>query len=191
MSPRVKIAALALLLILPSTLAWIAHVGLDWRPQAQKNYGALLAPQSLRYLDGAWIDGAGATRLASAERWAGKWLLLYVGPSACAPTCAANLDAMRLARTLQDAGRLRMGLVWAVADDGPVDAALMRAHPDLWVWRPADPRFAEQFPRETLASRHVYLIDPMGNLIMRYPGLPDVRRMSEDIKLLLRASQIG
>lgn len=191
MSPKLKIAALALVLILPSSLAWIAHVGFDWRPQAHKNYGEMLEPKSLSYLEGAWLGPAAPLRPAGFERWAGKWVLLYSGPSACDRACAKNLYYMRQVRILQDAGRLRVGLVWVVTDDGPVDDALVRSHPDLWLWRPADARFAEQFPRETPASRHLYLIDPMGNLIMRFPELPEARRMNEDIKLLLRASRVG
>ncbi|MFN3543508.1 MAG: SCO family protein [Thiobacillus sp.] len=191
MSPRLKIVALALVLILPSSLAWIAHVGFDWRPQGHKNYGEMLAPRALVHGAGNWSHGDGQPGAAGFERWAGKWVLLYVGPAACDEACAKSLFYMRQVRTLQDAGRLRMTLVWVVTDGGAVDPRLLSAHPNLWLWRPADARFAAQFPRQTPTSRHLYLIDPMGNLIMRYPDLPDARRMSDDIKLLLKASQIG
>jgi hypothetical protein len=40
-------------------------------------------------------------------------------------------------------------------------------------------------------ERHIYLVDPHGNLMMRWPASPDLKRMLDDLKRLLRASQIG
>ena len=38
---------------------------------------------------------------------------------------------------------------------------------------------------------HIYLIDPHGDVMMRWPAAPDGRRMIRDLERLLRASQIG
>jgi len=40
-------------------------------------------------------------------------------------------------------------------------------------------------------ERHIYLADPHGNVMMRWPAAPDLKRMLEDLKRLLKASQIG
>ena len=40
-------------------------------------------------------------------------------------------------------------------------------------------------------STHIYLADPHGNMMMRWPANPDPKRMLEDLKRLLKASQIG
>jgi hypothetical protein len=36
-----------------------------------------------------------------------------------------------------------------------------------------------------------YLVDPLGNLVLRYPEDPDVKGMAKDIGRLLKASRIG
>ena len=38
---------------------------------------------------------------------------------------------------------------------------------------------------------HIYLVDPLGNVMMRWPAKPDMRRMLKDLERLLKASQIG
>ena len=38
---------------------------------------------------------------------------------------------------------------------------------------------------------HIYLVDPHGNVMMRWPASPDLKRMLADLKRLLKASQIG
>jgi hypothetical protein len=38
---------------------------------------------------------------------------------------------------------------------------------------------------------HIYLVDPRGNVMMRWPASPDFRGMLKDLQTLLRASQIG
>jgi hypothetical protein len=43
----------------------------------------------------------------------------------------------------------------------------------------------------TIDERHIYLVDPHGNLMMRWPVPPDLKRMLADLKRLLKASQIG
>jgi cytochrome oxidase Cu insertion factor (SCO1/SenC/PrrC family) len=59
------------------------------------------------------------------------------------------------------------------------------------VWRPATPGFAAQFPADGAPSSHIYLVDPLGNLMLRFPAQPDAKRIMKDLKLLLKASQIG
>jgi hypothetical protein len=40
-------------------------------------------------------------------------------------------------------------------------------------------------------SAHIYLVDPLGNLMLRFPAQPEPKRLMKDLKLLLKASQIG
>jgi len=40
-------------------------------------------------------------------------------------------------------------------------------------------------------TEHIYLVDPLGNLMLRFPARVDAKRMMKDLKLLLKASQIG
>jgi hypothetical protein len=38
---------------------------------------------------------------------------------------------------------------------------------------------------------HVYLVDPRGNVMLRWPAAADRKRMLGDLQRLLKASQIG
>ncbi len=38
---------------------------------------------------------------------------------------------------------------------------------------------------------HVYVADPLGNVMMRFPANAEPRRMLKDLERLLKASQIG
>jgi len=40
-------------------------------------------------------------------------------------------------------------------------------------------------------KQYIYMIDPLGNVMMRWPANPDIKRMFKDIERLLKASQIG
>jgi hypothetical protein len=81
--------------------------------------------------------------------------------------------------------------LWVLTDAGMPDATLLQAHPGLHVWHPSDAAFAAQFPAGGNRADHIYLIDPLGNLMLRFPVRPDPKRMMKDLRLLLKASQIG
>lgn len=187
MNNRIKLLLLAGALALPTALAYLAYGGLEWRPSAQKNYGELLPSTPVSGTAGVWLDGA----LPGFERTRGKWVLVYVGPAACGEACSKRLYYMRQTRILQDAERHRVELVWVLTDDGNVDAALLQAVPGLHVWRPADAAFSRQFPPDRTGANPIFLIDPMGNLVLRFPDPPEAKGMMKDLKLLLKASQIG
>lgn len=186
-SKRIKLLLLIGALVLPTVLAYLSYGEFNWRPSAQKNYGDLLPPTPLLHTGGAWMDGA----LPGFDRTRGKWVLAYVGPSACEEACRKRLYYMRQTRILQDSERHRVELVWVLTDAGSVDDSLLQAVPGLHAWRPADAAFTRQFPIERTGASHIYLVDPLGNLILRFPVHPDAKGMTKDLKLLLKASQIG
>lgn len=61
----------------------------------------------------------------------------------------------------------------------------------MHVWRPGSASFAEQFPAPQSPSDHIYIVDPLGNLMLRFPADPDPKGIMKDMKQLLKASQIG
>lgn len=184
---RIKLLLFVGLLVLPTALAYISYSELHWRPSSHKNYGELLPAMPLTRTTGTWSDGVSA----GFERTRGKWVLAYVGPATCDEACSQSLYFMRQARILQDSERYRVELVWVLTGAGDVDAALLQAVPELRVWRPAFPTDTRQFVTDNVDSNHIYFVDPLGNPILRFPAPPDAKRMVKDIKLLLKASQIG
>ncbi|WP_323073440.1 SCO family protein [Mycetohabitans endofungorum] len=158
------------------------------------SYGQLIQPQ--RPIPGHLVvrDETGhPMRLDSLK---GKWLMLSVAPSACDDACAKKLYFMRQVRATQGAERERVLTVWLRTDDGAIPTRVADAYPDtrklivspvqVAAWLPPDPDVAG----DSIAS-HIYLVDPNGNLMMRFPRDPDPSRIKQDLTKLLKWSRIG
>ncbi len=140
---------------------------------ASTNYGALITPQR-PVPDGFMArDPSGAQVPPSAFH--GKWLLVSVGPSSCDESCATRLYFARQIRATQGAERDRVETVWLRTDAGPIDAKIAHAYPDTHAWVVDPAALASWFPADagTVVSDHIYVIDPNGNLMMRFPKDPD------------------
>src|SRR5262245_61052392 len=143
-----------------------------WAPGGQANYGELIAP---RPLSGAPFE---ASR--------GKWLLVTFDTAACSAYCERKLYFMRQIRTAthKEAGRVER--LWIVTDAGKPRAELLAAIEGTRVAAGGD---SKDFPGNP--ADHIYVVDPLGNLMMRFPRDPDPSKMLKDIQRLLRLSQIG
>jgi cytochrome oxidase Cu insertion factor (SCO1/SenC/PrrC family) len=169
----------------PVIAAYLAYFG--WRPSGHANYGDLLKVTPLQHTAGRTHDG----EPINLDALQGKWVMVHVGAASCDAACAQQLYIMRQVRIAQGKEQSRIKRLWVLTDTGSPDPALLREHPGLWVWRADDAAFAEQFPAVDGRSEHIYLVDPLGNLMMRFPAEVDPKRMMKDLKLLLKASQIG
>jgi cytochrome oxidase Cu insertion factor (SCO1/SenC/PrrC family) len=155
------------------------------------NYGALIEPQRPIPGDLSVVDEAGAPLALSSLR--GKWLMLAVSPGACDESCAKNLFMMRQIRVLQAAQRERVVTVWLRTDPQPVTAVIKNAYPDTRMFV-ADPKpLRDWLPpgKSTPIEAHIYLVDPNGNLMMRFPANPDPIKIKADLSKLLTWSGIG
>ncbi|MBA3505382.1 MAG: hypothetical protein H0T80_06315 [Betaproteobacteria bacterium] len=151
--------------------------------ETQANYGELLPTRLAPPLAGSRLDGA-AFELSALR---GKWMLLIAGPSACDAGCAQALYATRQSRAIQGRERERVQRVWLVTDAGTPEVALLAEHPDL---------VAARVPMTAVAAlpagaERIYLIDPLGNLVLSYSRDPDIKAAARDLQRLLRASRIG
>lgn len=156
-----------------------------WTPSGgQVNYGTLVAPQPLPDVSLRTADGA----LLSLRTLRGKWVLLTVDAVACDYTCARKLYATRQARTMTGKERERVQRLWLVTGEGAPPAELLAAHPDLRI-AAADSAVLTALP--ATPGEGIFLIDPLGNVILRYPDNPDIKKLNKDIGRLLSASSIG
>lgn len=185
LTPRSKFLMLIGVFVVPVAAAYLAFFG--WRPAGHTNYGDLLKVTPLQQTAGATHDG---TPL-NLESLQGKWLMVHVGPASCDADCERQLYLMRQVRITQGKEQSRIERLWVLTDGGEAAPVLLQEHPGLHVWRPADTDFVGQFPTGDGRAGHIYLIDPLGNLMLRFPADPDPKRMMKDLKLLLKASQIG
>jgi hypothetical protein len=177
---RRTLLLLALVVIAPVIASYSAYY---FFPREQRtNYGELLATPAPA-LAGTRADG----QPFALSQLRGKWVLVAGAPGACDAPCAAALHATRQARTIQGREMERVQRVWLVTDDAVPDPALLAQHPDLMV---------AHVPRGAAAALpsgadRVYLIDPLGNLVLAFPADPDIRRVAKDIERVLKASRIG
>jgi hypothetical protein len=154
-----------------------------WRPSGQVNYGELLEPRPLPARALASIDGS-AFRLSDLK---GEWVLLTAGPAACDEACRRQLVYTRQVRLAQGREVGRVERVWLLTDAATPDSALVAEHPDLKIVR--DGELAAGLPALRSAANHVYVVDPLGNLMMRFPESADPQRMLKDLSRLLRHSK--
>jgi hypothetical protein len=178
---RRMIVLIAAIAVAPVILAWFAYH--FWPRTARTNYGELLPAQTLPHITGSAL--AGGAFDSSTLR--GKWLVLFAAPGSCDPECRQALYASRQARTIQNAERDRVQRVWLLTDSATPPPALLAEHPDLAVARVAPAPLAA-LPRGLTV---MYLVDPLGNLVLAWPANPDIKAMSKDLSKLLHASQIG
>lgn len=161
-----------------------------WRPAQHMNHGELL---ETRPLPATLLQDASG-RQFPLESLRGRWLLLTVQPAACDQGCQQKLYYMRQVRTAQNENMLRIERLWLLSDAGQPAPALLAEHPGLVVARPLDPAWLSALPVRSEAngrSEHIYLIDPLGNLVLRYGNESNPAGMLKDLVRLLKVSRIG
>jgi len=161
------------------------------KPQSRNNYGALIDPRQypIPDLGSRAIDGSPAT-LAD---YRGKWVMLQVDGGDCAEPCRQKLFTLRQLRLMQGKEMERIERVWLVTDRQPIETLLLREYDGTDILRVDAGKLRSWLPVDagTSVEDHIYLIDPLGNLMMRFPKDPDPGKMKKDISKLLRASSIG
>jgi hypothetical protein len=111
----------------------------------------------------------------------------------CDKDCKEKLFYMRQIRLTQGKEMDRIERVWLLIDKAPLETVLMREYDgthllraqseELRAWLPTEP--------ESKIENHLYMIDPLGNLMMRFPQSGDPNKIKKDILKLLKASRIG
>ena len=185
---RWLIALVALIAIAPIVLAWAAYH--YWPRSDRTNYGELLATRVMPRIAGERIAGeriGRAPAVFDTDALRGRWLVLYASGGACDAHCEGALFATRQARTLQNAERDRVLRVWLVTDGVQPSPRVAEEHPDLVIAR-VPPEAVARLPR---GSGAIYLVDPLGNLVLAWPVAPDIKALAHDLSHLLQASQIG
>lgn len=195
-SGRWVLVALALLFG-SGVVASFVLVESGWRPSKTKNYGELVQPaRPIEDARLARLEG-GTMRFAELR---GRWTLVYFGPARCPQRCVDNLYKMRQITAAQGKEAHRVQRLFIVTDTRGTEGlrGVLADYPGMLA-ATAGPdelrRLAEQFrlPQGTPLDGldRVYVVDPLGNLMMSYPAEADPRGMNKDLGFLLRASQIG
>ncbi len=160
------------------------------RPQARRSFGELIEPQPP-------LPTASATDLSGRpvelSTLKGQWLLLSVAGGACDAACENNLYLQRQLREGLGKDKDRLDWVWLVSDDARLPEALLPALGQATVLRVPPAVLADWLaPAAGQAlTEHLYVVDPMGHWMMRFPAGLDkagAGRAKRDLERLMRAS---
>jgi hypothetical protein len=174
---RRMLLLLVALFLLPLAVAFTAYYS-GWRPAGNTNHGQLLEP--LRQLP------------ALGQPLAGKWALAWVGDGACDSDCQTALVFARQTRLSLAADTTRVNWALLATDHCCNREYLDAAHKGIVVINAAADRAAllGVLPAQDLAHS-LFVIDPLGNIVMRYDVRENPRGLLEDMKKLLKLSHIG
>lgn len=161
------------------------------KPTGRTNYGDLLDPRQypIPALNSTALDG----KPEGLDAYKGKWLMVQAAPGDCAQACKDQLVAMRQLRLMQGKAMDRIERVWLITDATPLDTVLMRVVDGTRFLRADAAAVAKWLPVEQggKLADHIYVIDPLGNLMMRFPKNADPNKVKKDLSKLLKASAIG
>ena len=179
-SQRRTLWLLIAVFFLPLAVAFYLYFGTSWRPPDTSNNGVLLSPTV------ALPQAAAPLR--------GKWLMVYIGEGACDEDCRRALVFARQTRLSLNQEMERVDRVF-LATGSCCDLPYLKSeHLGLKVFDVSD-----EFEREELVSllppgdwaHSLYIVDPLGNVIMRYDVRQSPRGLLDDLKKLLKLSHIG
>jgi hypothetical protein len=185
---RRVVVGVALMFFAPLGFSFFLYYGHGWHPGGHVNKGELVQPARPLPVAALPLASGGETDAQVLRR---KWTMLYVQRGACEQNCLRHLYDTRQVRTALDREMNRVQRMF-IADAECCDTQKLRdIHPDLIVVRagPAVQPLLALLPAAN--SDSIYLIDPLGNLMMFYEPDSKPKGLLEDMKRLLQLSQIG
>ena len=184
-SGRWKMMALLLVCAAPVIASYFTYYVI--RPEGRRNYGELIDPQRpIPTLSGVDLQG----RAVPLPTLKDQWLLISVAPSACDAACEKHLFLQRQIREALGKEKDRLDWVWLRTDPSPLAEPLQQATAAATVLQ-IDPQALATWLEPAAGQQlrdHLYVVDPIGNWMMRFPADADPKKVKSDLDRLLRAS---
>ena len=183
---RIKMVLLMLVAASPVILSYFTYYVI--RPEGRQNYGELIEPLRPIPAELMGVDAQGQALELTALK--NQWLFLSVGDSQCDERCQNHLYLQRQIREGLGKEKDRLDWVWLRTGSPELSEMLQLATSQAVVLHMQEHDIAswlEPAPGYELAD-HLFVVDPMGNWMMRFPAQADPRQMRRDINRLLRAS---
>jgi len=172
----------------PLLLAWLLYNPDGGRPPSGTTaHGELITPVKL-------VPDANlrVPREEQDSPYPGRWTLVHVGDGTCGEPCAQSLYETRQVRKSLGKEDRRVQRIFFLTGDTPLDATIVEQHPGLKIFASGHTLTGEFIAAiEPYGTRNVFLIDPLGNLIMRFSLDTGMKNMHKDLTKLLRISKIG
>lgn len=199
---KTPLVIIILMSLAPVIAALLVYFNPEWRPAGGANYGALIEPQRpiptaselpLTTLEGEPFD------LASLK---GKWIIAAADVAECPESCARKLFILRNSHASQGKHVERLARVWFITDDAPVPEKVLEAYKGAVMVR-VDPVVLQKYllgvapaglsaaQARTDLAPPMWIIDPLGNLILQYPPVADPELFRKELRKLLQNSRIG
>ena len=182
---RLQLILIGLVFIGPLIVSFIVYFGGVWKPENRSINGVLLEEPSL-LPDDPFSDAI------STSSFRKKWSLIHITRGACDEACRESLYATRQVRQALNRDKDRVQRVLCDIGAAADKEFLKKEHPGLFVVSdeyPACSVFLELIAGTSVSD--VFLADPLGNLILRFPPDTGMRGIHRDLKKLLRVSRIG
>ncbi|TFZ03691.1 hypothetical protein [Ramlibacter humi] len=185
---RFKMLMVALICAAPVAASYFTYYVV--RPEGRRNFGELIEPQrAMPAIEATTLDGA-KVPLASVKD---QWLLVSVAGGACDAQCEQHLYLQRQLREALGRDKDRVDWVWLIDDAVPVRDALRPALAHATVLRLPKEQLAQWLQPAAGAALedHLYVVDPMGHWMMRFPVKLDregAAKAKRDLERLMRAS---
>ncbi len=181
-----KLLLLMTVMIAPIALSYMLFY---WgTPSASVNYGELIKVEKA-LPDVALHKTNGESFNMSQLR--GKWVMLVVDSGECGELCREQLYYMRQVRLMQNKKMDRIERVWLIDDDKIPETGIKEDFKGTIFINAQKSKLLKEIPAKISQHDHIYMIDPLGNLMMRFPKDIDPAKMAKDIKRLLKVSRIG
>lgn len=179
---------LILVFILPFTMAVLLHV-FDLKPGG-KSYGNLIQPPKSLQIP-VLKDATG--KAFNPEQWNKIWSIVTVDSTGCTAPCAARLHMLKQVHTSmnKEIDRVQRVLLVPMAIEASAYKEIQKQYPDLIVLAGADTEMAKFSAEFNAANGSVFLVDPLGNLMMSYPEKFDPKGLRSDLTRLLKNSWAG
>ena len=182
---RLKLLSLLALMLAPVVISYGLFFS-DYRP-GSANYGEIL--------DVKKISGSGGVNqvdntIFRMRDLRGKWVMLMIDSGACDEVCKTKLWQMRQVRLVQNKEMKRVERLWLVDDNTAVGADLHEDFEGTFFINAKDSELLALITPVETQRNHIYIIDPLGNLMMRFPENADPTLMGKDLKRLLHVSQM-
>lgn len=180
---RRMLLAIAAVFLVPLVIAaWMYYSG-AFVPEGRTNAGTLLTP-----IVDLNDHSSGFSETLTESRWA----LIYLDRESCADPCRGALYKMRQSRLMLGNDMTRVVRIFLHGESTPDRVFLDREHAGLITTSDEDlgALLDRKRPRD-LQPGGLYLVDPLGNLVMYFAADLEPHDMVEDIEHLLDLSRIG
>ena len=183
-SNRIKLLSILVLMLAPVVISYSLYFS-DYRP-GSANYGEILEIQR--------ISGSGVSQVDNTifrmKDLHGKWVLVMVDSGFCDELCLTKIYHLRQVRLVQNREMNRVERLWLIDDNVEVDPELKEKYEGTHFINAKDSKLLSYITPIESQRKHIYVIDPMGNLMMRFPENHDPTLVGKDMTHLLHVSQI-